>query len=76
MLPQMRLLLAVIVVLMTIVYCDEICKMKLETGPCRMRDIRYGYSTAEGKCVKFDYGGCKGNENNFETIEECQKKCP
>lgn len=20
-------------------------------------------------------GGCQGNENNFETVEECNKKC-
>lgn len=20
-------------------------------------------------------GGCEGNENNFETVEECNKKC-
>ena len=23
----------------------------------------------------FLYGGCDGNENNFETKEECEKKC-
>jgi hypothetical protein len=26
-------------------------------------------------CVEFVYGGCDGNENNFETFEECATTC-
>ena len=25
--------------------------------------------------MKFNYGGCGGNDNNFETLEKCQRKC-
>lgn len=26
-------------------------------------------------CVKFDYGGCLGNKNNFELYKECEDMC-
>ena len=27
------------------------------------------------KCRRFQYGGCEGNENNFETLRECNDIC-
>ncbi|KHJ98222.1 Kunitz/Bovine pancreatic trypsin inhibitor domain protein [Oesophagostomum dentatum] len=71
----MRLLVLVFVLMAIVFALDDICKKELETGPCRALFKKYGYSTKEKKCVEFVYGGCKGNENNFETMEECQKKC-
>lgn len=28
-----------------------------------------------GECKKFIFGGCGGNANRFESIEECEKFC-
>ena len=28
------------------------------------------------RCVPFYYSGCTGNENNFESQEECEVVCP
>lgn len=28
-----------------------------------------------GQCEKFVYGGCGGNENNYNTLEECELAC-
>ena len=36
---------------------------------------RFYFDTETQSCQKFVYGGCQGNANNFETIEECQKNC-
>ncbi|XP_014488091.1 PREDICTED: trypsin inhibitor-like [Dinoponera quadriceps] len=52
-----------------------VCDEPLMTGPCRAHTITYGYNPAQKKCVEFVYGGCKGNDNNFPTLEACEKAC-
>lgn len=37
---------------------------------------RYGFDSTTGTCIEFVYGGCLGNTNNFQTLEECQQTCP
>lgn len=53
----------------------EVCSLPKETGPCKAAFQRYYYDNVEQKCLKFIYGGCRGNENNFETIAECEQTC-
>ncbi len=36
---------------------------------------RFYFDTVQNKCLKFIYGGCKGNANNFESKTECDSKC-
>ena len=54
---------------------EDICGLPSETGPCRSALRRYFYDSEEGRCKMFIYGGCHGNENNFETEEECEGAC-
>jgi len=35
----------------------------------------FHYNTETGQCEEFIYGGCEGNANRYETVEECQQAC-
>lgn len=52
------------------------CKKPIEVGPCKAAFERWAYDNSQKRCVKFTYGGCGGNSNNFETQEECENACP
>lgn len=54
---------------------DEICMLPTETGPCEAAFEAWTYDSDRRACVTFTYGGCEGNENRFETEEECNASC-
>uniref|UniRef100_H2YTV0 BPTI/Kunitz inhibitor domain-containing protein n=1 Tax=Ciona savignyi TaxID=51511 RepID=H2YTV0_CIOSA len=45
------------------------------SGPCKGAHLRYYYDRASMSCQKFVYGGCKGNQNNFESLDACNTAC-
>lgn len=51
------------------------CTEPAITGSCRDEITRWYYNPLHEKCFRFNYGGCHGNENNFETDEQCMKMC-
>ena len=42
---------------------------------CEHSSVRYYFDRDEQKCKEFNYTGCLGNANNFQTPEECQQSC-
>lgn len=54
---------------------DDRCQLPIEPGPCDGAFEAYGYDTETGRCEKFIYGGCEGNDNRFDTITECLGLC-
>ncbi|KPU73271.1 uncharacterized protein Dana_GF27982 [Drosophila ananassae] len=42
---------------------------------CKADFTRWTYDSSNNKCFTFSYGGCRGNENNFLTRQECEEKC-
>ncbi|XP_067947061.1 papilin-like [Watersipora subatra] len=52
----------------------DICQLPLVAGSCRANLRSWG--NRGGACVEFVYGGCEGNENRFQSREECERACP
>ncbi|XP_056296502.1 amyloid-like protein 2 isoform X2 [Pseudoliparis swirei] len=52
-----------------------VCTLEAETGPCRAAMRRWHFDMSQRKCVRFIYGGCAGNRNNFESEENCMGIC-
>ena len=42
---------------------------------CKASMKRYYFNHLTKVCMLFTYGGCHGNQNRFETLEECEKTC-
>ncbi|KAL1512853.1 hypothetical protein ABEB36_002368 [Hypothenemus hampei] len=51
------------------------CEQSKSEGPCRGQYRRYFFDKSSGQCQEFIYGGCRGNNNNFLTIEACKQRC-
>ncbi|XP_078084667.1 carboxypeptidase inhibitor SmCI-like [Mustelus asterias] len=56
-------------------YGHEICTLKADAGRCKGLNRRYFYNLFTQKCEEFNYGGCGGNENKFESKKQCLAKC-
>lgn len=58
---------------------------KSEGSPCLKLDkssvdvvgekTRFFFDTQTGKCLTFNYTGCDGNRNNFDSESECDLTC-
>ena len=53
----------------------DTCSLPMEAGPCRSLRSRFHYNPAAAACQPFLYGGCRGNANNFASLEACQQQC-
>ncbi|XP_021323388.1 amyloid beta precursor like protein 2 isoform X3 [Danio rerio] len=54
---------------------EAVCSLEAETGPCRASMPRWHFDMQQRKCVRFIYGGCAGNRNNFDSEEYCMVVC-
>lgn len=45
------------------------------TGLCKESIPRWYYNPFSETCERFTYGGCHGNQNNFEEEHQCLESC-
>ena len=53
----------------------DLCMLPLQSGDCSPLVENYYFDVAAGRCVPFNYGGCGGNANRFDTLAACQQRC-
>ncbi|KAK5621387.1 hypothetical protein CRENBAI_007610 [Crenichthys baileyi] len=51
------------------------CSLSPESGLCRAAFPKFYYDPDSASCQSFVYGGCGGNANNFDSMEECMTAC-
>ncbi|KAJ2952291.1 hypothetical protein O0L34_g4572 [Tuta absoluta] len=51
------------------------CNLAFDYGTCFGSYNRWGYDKFLTTCTRRIYSGCGGNQNNFQTIEECMSTC-
>ncbi|XP_061384586.1 papilin isoform X3 [Danaus plexippus] len=59
-------------------YCgvsQDVCQLPFAEGPCDQSIMQWFYDAASDSCSQFTYGGCEGNGNRFNTLEECESRC-
>ncbi|KAK8774966.1 hypothetical protein V5799_010500 [Amblyomma americanum] len=51
------------------------CKEPQEVGPCKALIPKYYLNSTTRKCEPFKWGGCCANCNNFQALNESERKC-
>ncbi|KAL1235586.1 Papilin [Trichinella pseudospiralis] len=51
------------------------CLQSPERGPCNSELKRWYYDPEDRQCKEMIYSGCGGNENNFISKDDCQRRC-
>ncbi|KAK0058640.1 chymotrypsin inhibitor precursor [Biomphalaria pfeifferi] len=51
------------------------CLLPAVSGPCFALFRKYYYDRYQSVCIEFTYGGCEGNDNRFESYDECRRTC-
>ncbi|UYV63954.1 hypothetical protein LAZ67_2006131 [Cordylochernes scorpioides] len=51
------------------------CYLSYDLGACFLYQTKYYFDNEAKTCKKFTYTGCGGNDNRFNTWEECMGRC-
>ena len=52
-----------------------VCDLPKVRGPCTQNFSMWHFNAESRECSHFDYSGCLGNANRFETHQECLDLC-
>jgi len=54
---------------------QDLCTLPKKIGDCRAYIQKWYYDSESQECESFNYGGCNGNENRFDTKRDCERQC-
>lgn len=52
-----------------------ICDLPMEVGNCSQRINKWFYDRQAKYCREFEFTGCYGNDNKFESRAQCVQIC-
>ncbi|KQS52137.1 papilin isoform X5 [Drosophila erecta] len=53
----------------------HVCLLPKSAGPCDGFTKKWYFDADRNRCEEFQYGGCYGTNNRFNTLEQCQGTC-
>uniref|UniRef100_A0A3B3UBT0 BPTI/Kunitz inhibitor domain-containing protein n=1 Tax=Poecilia latipinna TaxID=48699 RepID=A0A3B3UBT0_9TELE len=53
----------------------NVCLLAKNSGGCRKPSVVWFHDARTGRCARFLYNGCGGNQNRFRTRERCEEMC-
>ncbi|XP_017062546.1 papilin isoform X2 [Drosophila ficusphila] len=53
----------------------HVCLLPKSSGPCTVFTKKWYFDVERNRCEEFQYGGCYGTNNRFDSLEECQGTC-
>lgn len=56
-------------------FIPVVCLEDHEVGECQGSFNRWYFDNRKFMCLPFIYSGCRGNKNNFITLEDCHHSC-
>ena len=54
---------------------DSKCTMAQEAGICDSHELKWFFNVTSNRCEAFNYTGCRGNYNRFNSKDECRRTC-
>uniref|UniRef100_A0A3P9PG45 BPTI/Kunitz inhibitor domain-containing protein n=1 Tax=Poecilia reticulata TaxID=8081 RepID=A0A3P9PG45_POERE len=60
--------------ILTFLIC--VCLLARNSGGCRKPSVVWFHDARTGRCARFLYNGCGGNQNRFRTRERCSGPVP
>ena len=56
---------------------QSFCSLPMDEGSCASKNpiFSWFHNPTSGNCEPFWFSGCGGNQNNFETLDDCEKAC-